>query len=239
MDLSLDQTELWRREYNNKGIPSSFREEPSGSLRDFLGFLARKGRAAGRALDIGAGTGRNSLVLADHSYEVVSLELVPELVDRLQRASVGRRSPNRITALRHDITTPWPLEDKSVDIATDMFCYKHQITEEGKRTYRDELARVLKPLGHYLLTLAGLDDGYYAALLPNSPDPQRHVIVDPHNGIPSILYTREEIEKEFASRFTLVRYVHKRRNSLMHGDSYNRSTHLFIFQRRPDRFKGT
>jgi SAM-dependent methyltransferase len=242
MDLNFDQTVNWRREYDRKGIPSSFKSEPSGSLQNFMALLRERDCRKGKAIDIGAGTGRNSMYLASQGFDVVALELVPELVELLSSSSstAGKTLPGRIEAHCHDVTTPpWPLASESCEVAVDAFCYKHQATEEAKRNYRQELARVVKLEGYYLLTLAGIDDGYYAQFLKESPDAERHVIVDPENEILSILYTREEIEREFSEYFVVVEYVHRRRRSMMHGAIYDRSTHMFIFQRRSRRLRGT
>jgi len=231
MNLALDHTSLWRQEYDAKGIPSSFRSEPSGSVEDFLLFLREHGLARGTVVDLGAGTGRNSVFLAGRGYNVTAFELVPELVEQINVTAAALDLNDHIGAFTQNVCEPWPLSDNSCDIAIDTFCYKHQIRELDKSIYRKELRRVLRPKGYYLLTLAGKEDGYYGAQLSSSPDRARGVIVDPFNGIPSVLYSREELEEEFQEDFKLVSYTHKQNRTLMHGEMYDRSTHVFIFQR--------
>ena len=78
------EAQRWESEYQSRGIPSSFRTEPSGALVDFVNFAKEFGRASGQAVDLGAGTGRNSLWLASQGYAVHSIEFVPRLVEDLR-----------------------------------------------------------------------------------------------------------------------------------------------------------
>lgn len=221
----------WADEYKKKGIPSSIREEPSGSVAAFVCKLPRKFSRNGSALDIGCGTGRNSLYLAEQGFDVSSIDFLPDVVQRLRIQSQSRGLSSYIHTYCANVTEVWPFDNDAFDIAIDTFCYKHQVTDEGKRIYRQELARVLRKGGFYLLTLAGVDDGYYGPLLADSPDRREHVIVDPVNKIASILYSREDIEKEFSDSFQLIDYAHKEFSGMMHGGTYRRSTHVFIFIR--------
>ena len=92
----------------------------------------------------------------------------------------------------------WPVEDGGATVAIDTFCYKHQILIEDRRAYRDQLRRSLARDAYYLLTLAGTDDGYYG-LLPANPSKQGdHVVVDPVIDIPSVLYSLEDVRREFS-----------------------------------------
>lgn len=222
----------WVREYKNKGIPSSVREDPSGSVEDFVRFLSDHNVHSGTAIDIGCGMGRNALYLAALEFNVRAMDFVSEAIDLLALRARERGLQNRVRGYCHDVTTPWPFDDRSADVAVDTFCYKHQVTDDRKSVYRQELSRVLKPGGFFLLTLAGADDGYYGPLLAASPNRRPRMIVDPANGIASLLYDKSDIEDEFQGYFKIVRYEHKAHRWAMHGKDYERSTHVFIFVRR-------
>jgi SAM-dependent methyltransferase len=217
---------LWLDEYQQKGIPSSHREAPSGAVVDFVSHVKKLKRSPGRVVDIGAGSGRNSLFLADNGFSVVAMDFVPEMVKQLSDA--GEKD---VRAICHDIATPWPLEDSVFEFAIDTFCFKHQVTSDAKRNYHREIRRVLKNSGLLLLTCADMYDGYYGPLLLNSPDTERNLIIDPQNGIPSLLYTKKSLMAEFSDCFEVVFHQQKNRRNVMHGKSYDRSTHVFIFQK--------
>lgn len=224
--------DLWQIEYQKKGIPSSFREDPSGSVLDFMNWLRNKGITDGTALDIGCGTGRNSLYLASQGFDVYSLDIVGDMVNRLNRQAQELGYQGKVHAYCQSVTDDWPFPGQKFQVGLDTFCYKHQIDPAGRQVYRRELVRTFKEDGVYLLTLAGVDDGYYGPLLAESPDPHNQVIIDPANNIPSVLFAKEQVEEEFGSAFDLAFYEHKRKEGIMHGKSYLRSTHVFIWRKK-------
>ena len=226
------KSSLWRKEYETAGIPSSTREEPSGAVVSFVEFLRANKILEGVALDLGCGKGRNSIFLSQQGFEVYSIDFVCEAINHLRTEAEKLGLQNRIHTYCQSVAERWPNVAESVDVAIDAFCYKHQVDRGERDAYKSELIRVLKPNAMYLLTLAGDDDGYYGPLLLTSPNPREKVIVDPNNGIPSNLYTKQEILGDFGKDFELEGYEHKIKPGLMHGRQYLRSTHVFHFRKR-------
>lgn len=228
---SSNSTELWAQEYTGRGIPSSRRRKPSGSVLRFLDFLNSRSFVPRRAVDIGAGTGRNSIFMARKGVDTVALEQVPQLIGDLEREVERLQLRPQIRAVCHDVTKPWPLETSSVDIAIDTFCYKHLATPRHQQSHRLQLQRVLQPGGMFLLTLADRHDGFYApASFEN--DFGQTVAIDPTAQILSILYTKNEIEEAFREHFTLASHSLREPRNTMHGRRYSRRTHEFIFTRK-------
>lgn len=221
----------WSREYADKGIPSSFRNEPSGAVLDFAEFLKQRDALRGVAIDLGCGAGRNSLYLASCGLKVHALDYTENALAQLRQARQSLGLTDQIAIECQSVTDPWPVEPASIDVAIDTFCYKHQIATANRAQYRHEFARALRPGAYFLLTLAGIDDGYYGPLLADSPDRTNRVIRDPANGIASVLYTPEHVEEEFAGILRFLRHTNKRKVGLMHGKEYLRSTHVFFAQR--------
>lgn len=227
-----DMAKLWCMEYAKRGIPSSFRGAPSGSVVAFCDFLAANGVTRGTALDLGCGMGRNSLYLVSRGYLVHSVDFVAENIDQLRKAAMELGVDGNLRCHCQSVTDPWPLASDSIDLALDAFCYKHQILREKRAAYRAELWRTLRSGAYFLLTLAGVDDGYYGPLLSSSPDRNERVIVDPANGIPSILFSKADVEAEFAPAMDVAFYEHKVKEGQMHGESFVRSTHVFVFRKK-------
>jgi len=67
---------------------SSYRLKPNTTLEKFLPLIPK-----GRALDIGAGQGRNSIFLAKNGFEVEAIDLIPEGLKKMpgfcQEAQLG------------------------------------------------------------------------------------------------------------------------------------------------------
>ena len=223
---------LWRREYQNRGMPSSYRQQPSGSVIWFVAYLRELGITGGKVIDIGSGLGRNSLFLLENGFEVSAIDIVPENLEALRTMSAKLGIADRLETRSGDLGQRWEFSDNSFDVAIDTFVYKHQVDEDTQENYHKELRRVLKRGGMYLLTLAGKDDGYYGNFLTTSPERDRNLIIDPQNELGSILYSEDEVLQQFGGVFECLYYQFKRNGYSMHNDKYRRSTHLFVFQKK-------
>lgn len=224
----------WAAEYESRGLPSSFRQAPSEAVRDFVVMALDLGVNPQEciAIDLGCGTGRNSLFLAGHGFTVYALDLVASLIGELQSKAQALGLQSRLQAICGDVCEPWPVGEAAAGVAVDTFCYKHLMDAEDRAAYRRELARVVKPGGLFLLTLASIEDGYYGSLPIQSISTGMRAIQDPANGIESVLYERAAVEEQFAPDFRVVRYVEKKKSGQMHGAEHARVTHFFVMQRR-------
>lgn len=219
----------WREEYNKKGIPSSFRTEPSASVVHFFQFLKKVGEVKGAALDLGCGKGRNAFYMAKNGYDVTAVDFVPEVIEEINARAKSEGLP--VTGICQSVTEHLPFPDKTFDIIIDVFCYKHIVDKEQQEDYRRELVRVLDDEGLYMISLAGDDDGFYGPLLHDSPDPEHKVIIDPVTKVASNLYSREDLEKAFAPDLVTVDFLKKTNLDFMHGKEYLRSTLICIMKK--------
>ncbi|MBK8985992.1 MAG: class I SAM-dependent methyltransferase [Chloroflexi bacterium] len=103
----------------------------------------------GRALDLGCGYGRSSIYLARRGWTVDGVDFIPLAVARAlaraEQSSVADRAQfhlGKVTNL-HFLSAPY-------DFALDVGCM-HSLDEAGLRQYRDEVYRLLRPGGLYLL----------------------------------------------------------------------------------------
>ncbi|MDD5340076.1 MAG: class I SAM-dependent methyltransferase [Candidatus ainarchaeum sp.] len=134
----------WLREYEGRS-PKPFTQPPSPAAVFFLKFLESKGaRTAGATLaDIGCGSGRDSVFFARNGFEVHAIDRDSSVTEGLDMHSV------RVHC--HSAMDAWLFEDAFFDFAIDVLCYGQEQDAEGKRFYRRELKRTLKPGGYYLL----------------------------------------------------------------------------------------
>ncbi len=102
----------------------------------------------GRALDLGCGSGTNSLYLARHGWEVVGVDFSRPAIRRARRKA--RRAG--ITSCRFylaDVTRLGFLQEP-FDLALDIGCL-HGIPPDRRPAYAAELTRLLRPGGLYML----------------------------------------------------------------------------------------
>lgn len=101
----------------------------------------------GAAIDLGCGTGTNSITLAKSGWKVLGIDFSALAIRRAARKS--RRLNLDLEFVQGDVTR---LENPaaSFDFALDIGCF-HALLPEGKSRYIQSLKRVLKPSATYLV----------------------------------------------------------------------------------------
>lgn len=222
--------ECWAAEYKKQGIPSSFRKDPTRVVTEFIAWLEQKNQRGVSAADLGCGLGRNSFYLASKGFSVISLDFLQENIEAINEEAKLMKLP--IQAVAQDVSEKWPIASNSLDIAIDIFCYKHIVNKQSQKDYRQELWRCLKPTGFYLISLASINDGFYGPLLTDSPSPAEKLIIDPYANVPSYLYSIPALSDEFSDIFALVEASEQSSLSPMHGKEYTRKVLNCIFKKR-------
>ncbi|TMV00005.1 class I SAM-dependent methyltransferase [Streptomyces sp. DASNCL29] len=123
--------------------------QPSAEL---VGFLAALGPGAGRpALDIGCGTGWDTLALAGAGYRATGVDISEEAL-HLARARAAENAAEESgdgssrPAFEQADVRRLPFADASFDLLIDRGCL-HHLGEEDRERYAREAARVLRPRG--------------------------------------------------------------------------------------------
>jgi SAM-dependent methyltransferase len=225
----------WEREYVRRGIPSSWRTEPSGALTWMLENWTRAGGAGSgpdRALDVGCGTGRNAIHLAERGARVTAFDSCGQAI-RAATSAVAAAGVD-VDVRVHDLRTGLPSGDGEIDLVVDTFVYKHQLSSDDRRRYRRDLERVLAPHGRVLVSLAEPTDGYYSRCPPAPGRGDEPVaVVDPATGVGSVLFSLESLVEEMSDALTLVTAWRKAKSGTMHGRRYVRRTLVTVWQARP------
>lgn len=125
-----------------------FRKPPwdSGiSPPELLEFI--RTRPAGKAIDLGCGTGTNVITLAKAGWQVTGVDFAPRAV-LMARNKVKRE---KLTAdLRVGDVTRLDKITGPFDLALDIGCF-HSLPQTGKLDYLDQLDRILAPGGFWLM----------------------------------------------------------------------------------------
>lgn len=111
--------------------------------------LIESGSIQGRALDLGCGTGTNSIYLAQHGLSVVGVDFSPKAIaiarDKARRAGV---------AIEFHVADVTRLDSLGVrepfDYVLDLGCF-HAIDETGRARYAEQLARLTRPGSVFML----------------------------------------------------------------------------------------
>jgi len=111
---------------------------------------------AGKAIDLGCGTGTNVITLARTGWDVTGVDFaIPAIQmakNKLKKSNIqARLSVGDVTKLSNDIGT--------FDLALDLGCF-HGLESQSRQDYLTQLDRILAPNGFWLL---------YSFLTPGTP----------------------------------------------------------------------
>jgi SAM-dependent methyltransferase len=110
-------------------------------------FVKEHDGPPGRALDLGCGTGKNTVYLTRHGWEAVGVDI--SLIAILQARWRASRADARCQFHQADVTDLHFLRDP-FDLALDIGCL-HSLPLDGREPYASEVARLTRPGGHYML----------------------------------------------------------------------------------------
>jgi SAM-dependent methyltransferase len=101
----------------------------------------------GRALDLGCGTGTNSITLVKHGWQVVGVDFVGKAI-RIARKK-ARQQGLRIDFYIGDVTRLGKINGP-FDLILDIGCF-HNLSQPGKTAYVHNLEHLLAPDGTFLI----------------------------------------------------------------------------------------
>jgi ubiquinone/menaquinone biosynthesis C-methylase UbiE len=146
-----------------------------------------------RALDIGAGKGRGSLILSASGYKTVGMDyLLPPLT---AAHDICRDRRNRPSFVNADLFAN-PFRDRCFDLALDWGVF-HHIQRKDTGEYLLALKRALKPGGVFLLGCFSTNFRH-----AGEGDRQRNWLV--HKGHYDRFSTREELTRVFSPSFSIM-----------------------------------
>ena len=150
--------------------------------------------AAGRALDLGCGTGTNCIYLAHHGWETVGVDFVSVAIRRARRKA--KRAKVKCRFYVADVTELSFLTEP-FDLLLDIGCL-HSLPPDAWETYAAEVITLTKPGGLYMLYAfvphpdrsrsMGLTPEKVRDLFTPAFAVEDQVIGDDHTGPPSAWY---------------------------------------------------
>jgi SAM-dependent methyltransferase len=112
---------------------------------EVMAFLAE--HPAGRALDLGCGSGTNVITLAQHGWQAVGVDFVPLAIWAGRRKA--RREGVEVELRVGDVTRLKGISP-AFDLILDIGCY-HSLAQAKRPAYWENLERLLVPSGSFWL----------------------------------------------------------------------------------------
>jgi len=104
--------------------------------------------APGRALDLGCGTGMDSIYLAQHGWDVTGVDMVPEALAIARRN--GAAKGTRASFVKGDVTQLTDVVQGTFDLLLDFGCF-HTLPPDQRPTYVNCVSAVAAPGAAFLL----------------------------------------------------------------------------------------
>ncbi len=199
------QQQIWLDEHTNKGtLPAMANAKAASGVILFTDYLNENGIAlGGKAVDIGAGKGRNSVHLAKLGFEVWALEYIEPAINAAKHLAELSAVSDNIHFKLAEVDAVWEIDDDFFDVALDSFSSIDIESREGREKYRDEMYRTLKPGGYALVTVCSVDDEWEKELITEHPGPEPNSTIWPQNGKFQKDYDKAELQ-EFYAMFEII-----------------------------------
>jgi len=101
----------------------------------------------GRALDLGCGTGTNAITLAQNHWRVTGVDFVSNAIKKAHHRA--QQAGIQVEFILEDVTKLSSIKS-DFDLILDIGCF-HNLTEDRKLKYIQNLRRLLAPKGTFLL----------------------------------------------------------------------------------------
>jgi len=223
--------DLWEREYMTKGVPTSFKEQPSQALGYFLDYLKEHEiPLRGKLLDLGCGNGRNSIHLAKAGLDVYGIDIAENALSDFKVKADRERVANKIQLYCHSIDETLPLDSEYFDLVICLTVIENLLTDEQLHSFKAEVSRLLKSGGYFLLYFLTEKDGFYRPLLERA-DKETGVIFIPDTGLTQRIYSTHEVQEVFQDVFKTCDRRTFEFEDARFGQLYMRNLVAFIFQK--------
>ena len=124
--------DVWADSYDT--MANATRDLDARMLRELLNARGRD------VVEVGCGTGKNTVWLAEHARSVVALDFSAGMLAKARE----RVTAANVRFVQHDLRNAWPLGDASADVVTFDLVLEHV---ERLAPVLGEAARVLRPGG--------------------------------------------------------------------------------------------
>ncbi len=157
--------------------------------------------AKAMVLDIGSGRGRFPFTLAENGFRVIGLEYVTSLVKKNNEEVLNKALDGSIRFVEGDVLDI-PFSDDGFDGVVDIGLLQH-LKQSDFEQYKNEVVRVLKSGGCFLLSVLSKDTPVYFTWHPKNDEMSSYE----KEGLQYYFFTDEEITKLFENNFEIVSHT--------------------------------
>lgn len=216
------QYDAWEKEYRNPKLITNS-DEPQLDFKHFIKWLRKDQKVELeelRVLDLGSGTGKNSLFLAERGSVVEGIELSKAAVNMANTRAKEKQLD--VVFIEGDIGKKFPFPSKSFDLIIDVVS-SNSLSPTERASYIKECVRVLRPNG-FMFVKALCKDGDKNAenLIKKFPAKEKDTYVMPETGIIERVFSKTDIESLY-SDFEILKLERKSSYTQFQGKPFKRN----------------
>jgi SAM-dependent methyltransferase len=216
------QFDVWEKEYRNPKLVTNS-DEPQIDFKHFIKWLRKHEHVeldGLRVLDLGSGTGKNSLFLAERGSNVTGIELSTTAVKIAEQRAEERGLFAEFIEGSFGNKLQFP--DETFDLILDVVS-SNSLSEKERTRYISESARVLKTGGHmFIKTLCKDGDKNAQYLLEHFPGPEPDTYIMPETRLVERVFSKDDIESLYSPFFKILSLERKHSYTQFQGKSYKR-----------------
>ncbi len=221
----------WESEYRNPQF-ITLGTEPIADIRDFVKWLRKKQQVDMTdfvVFDAGCGNGKNLNYLVEYFCKSGIGYDISETAIKFAKESLGDLS------IRYEVQSigeNLPISDGSIDLVIDATS-SHALNNTERGKFLSEISRITKPGGYYFLrTLALEGDANAKKLIKQFPGGDPNTYVLPGTGMTERVFTREDLEKDFGTDFTILHIEKTTGYQKWNNQPYKRNYWVVYLQKR-------
>lgn len=223
----------WSKDVQDTVLPGQSDIQPSQVVTDFTEFAAghfwdkNKALSDISVLDVGCGTGRNSIYLAQRFGKVVGIDYSQQSV------ALSKRSANSL-GIRADFiigdAISMPFRKGSFDIIVDSFTSTSMQGADTRNRFARECDRLLLSGGLLLMRCVSVEDQTESRLMRNFPGPDVNSSIWPGMNKFQKNFSATEV-LEIHSRLGLVSLTRQEKNSFKLGSLVPVTNWVAVFEK--------
>ena len=173
-----------------------------------------------RVLDLGSGTGKNSIFLAKRGAVCTGFELSTTAIKIARKRSL--ESDTNSTFIQRSFGEEFHFPDNSFNLVLDIMS-SNSLTEPERKIYLQEVSRVLRPGGHFFVRLLALDgDKHAETLLKTRPGTELGTYQLPDVEITERVLTEKEFRHYYEPFFDIIKLERKSGYARVSGRIFKR-----------------
>ncbi len=227
------QKERWNKEHETPfALKQMDAKKLSSGVKPFLEFLEKEKKKDLIGLEMGCGKGRNVIALAHQEMiqKMYGFDFSDIAIKEADHRAKEENIQNKVQFDVMDATESWRYKNNFFDFTIDCFASTDIESPEGRQFAVNEMHRVLKPQGYFLVYVMSTDDQFHKEMIEKSPAEEINAFYNSGNGKFEKVFSEQELDQIY-KQFTLIESKRVEKIAEFFGKSYYCKHHWRIYQK--------